>query len=34
MGDYSKIIEGAESPNGNVDKLLEGFKKWLIEKNK
>ncbi|NQX67319.1 cell wall-binding protein [Paenibacillus alba] len=28
-GDYSKIIEKAASPNEDVDKLLEGFKKWL-----
>ncbi|WP_291584033.1 hypothetical protein [Clostridium sp. UBA6640] len=34
MGDYSKIIDGSKRTNGNVDKLLENFKKWLIEKNK
>ncbi len=33
MGDYSKIIEGAKRPNANIDKLLEKFKEWLIEKN-
>lgn len=33
MGDYSKIIDSAKRPNGNVDKLLKNFKEWLIEKN-
>jgi len=30
-GDFSKIIEGAKRPNGDVDKLLENFRKYLEE---
>lgn len=32
FGDYSKIIESAKHPNPNVDKLLSGFRDWLINK--
>ncbi len=30
---YTEIIESAQRPNPNVDKLLGGFKAWLLEKN-
>jgi hypothetical protein len=31
-GDWAKIIDGACSPNENVDRLLAGFKTWLLGK--
>ncbi|MCP3872105.1 MAG: cell wall-binding protein [Desulfobacteraceae bacterium] len=30
---YAEIIESAQRPNPDVDKLLGGFKKWLLTKN-
>jgi hypothetical protein len=32
-GDWNKIIEGACSPNENIDRLLAGFKGWLTGKD-
>ncbi len=30
---YETIIKSSQRPNGNVDKLLQNFKEWLIKKN-
>jgi hypothetical protein len=30
---YEAIIKSSQRPNGNVDKLLQNFKEWLIKKN-
>jgi len=31
-GDYSKIIEASSRPNPNIDRLLGGFREWLVGK--
>jgi hypothetical protein len=30
---YAEIIQSAQRPNPDIDKLLGGFKKWLLTKN-
>ncbi len=30
---YAKIIQSAQRPNPDIDKLVGGFKKWLLTKN-